>query len=247
MDDRRPENVNHGILPLEVREVGYVVKEQALISGLSFHLEAGDFTVLLGPNGAGKTLTLRLSHGLIQPTAGRINWRGPEGISARWRQAMVFQRPVLLRRSAEANIRHALSLHGVPRAEYDARIGEALERVGLSALRKRQARVLSGGEQQRLALARAWALRPEVLFLDEPTASLDPTAALAVEQSVRAIHAGGATILMTTHDLGQARRFAKTVFFMHRGRMVETGPAPAFFAAPRTPEAEAFLSGDLLA
>ena len=246
MDEIRRDTGVVGILPLELRGVSYEAQGRRLVDTLNLRLEPGSLGVMLGPNGAGKTLTLRLCHGLIEPTLGTVNWLGPEGAQARGRQAMVFQRPVLLRRSAQANIRHALALNGVPRSERADRTREALERVGLSPLANRQARVLSGGEQQRLALARAWALRPEVLFLDEPTASLDPAAALAMEQAVRTIHAAGTTILMTTHDLGQARRFAQTVFFMHRGRLIEQGPAADFFAAPRTREARAFLAGDLL-
>ena len=218
---------------------------------MTLELAAGPRTVLLGPNGAGKSLLLRLCHGLLAPTSGRVAWLGPGagGLSPaalRRRQAMVFQRPVLLRRSVAANVDYALSLHGVPRSGRAARVAEALERVGLGALAGRPARVLSGGEQQRLALARAWAIRPEVLFLDEPTASLDPGAALAVEEIIDAFHRAGSKIVMTTHDLGQARRLADEVVFLHRGRLVEHAPADRFFAGPAAPAADAFVAGRLL-
>ena len=159
---------------------------------------------------------------------------------------MVFQRPVLLRRSALANVAYPLALRGMARAEARARAAEALARAGLDGLANRPARVLSGGEQQRLALARAWVTEPEILFLDEPTASLDPAATRAVEELVLQIHAAGTKIVMTTHDLGQARRMAEEVLFLHQGRLIERSPAAAFFAAPRTPEAAAFIKGELV-
>jgi tungstate transport system ATP-binding protein len=188
---------------------------------------------------------LRLLHGLLAPTEGRVAWSGLPGAAAR-RQAMVFQRPVLLRRSVLANAAYPLRLAGLGRAERDARARDALELVGLGPLADRPARRLSGGEQQRLALARAAALRPEVLFLDEPCASLDPAATRAVEEIVAALAMRGTRIVMTTHDLGQARRLAGDVVFLHRGRVLEHAPAQRFFAAPATPEAAAFLRGDLL-
>jgi tungstate transport system ATP-binding protein len=158
---------------------------------------------------------------------------------------MVFQRPVMLRRSALANIEYALEVNGVHGEEAARRAREALGGVGLGHLAGRQARVLSGGEQQRLALARAWALEPRVLFLDEPTASLDPGAAAEVERIVRAIHAAGTAIVMTTHNLGFARRMADEVVFLHGGRITEQTPAARFFQSPASPEAAQFLKGEL--
>jgi tungstate transport system ATP-binding protein len=159
---------------------------------------------------------------------------------------MVFQRPVLLRRSAKANIVHALRLRHVPRDEAEDRALAALERVGLAALAHRPARVLSGGEQQRVAIARAWALEPEVLFMDEPTANLDPTATHAIEGAITALNEAGVTLIVTTHDLPQARRLARRIVFLHAGRVLEDGPAERFFAGPTSLEAQAFLRGDLL-
>jgi tungstate transport system ATP-binding protein len=154
---------------------------------------------------------------------------------------MVFQRPVLLRRSAEANVRYALACSGVRGATARSRASEALAAVRLDGLAQRPARVLSGGEQQRLALARAWALSPEVLFLDEPTASLDPSATGDVEAIVREIHARGTTIVMTTHNLAQARRLADEVIYLHAGVSTEQTPATRFFTAPQSPDAADFL------
>ena len=234
------------ILPLRLDGVSFAVRGEPLVQDLSFELGAGSRTVVLGPNGSGKSITLRLCHGLIAPTAGSVRWLGPQAGRARSLQAMVFQRPVLLRRSALANVVYGLALKGVPRRERSALALHALERSGLAPLAQRPARVLSGGEQQRLALARAWALRPEVLFLDEPTANLDPAASRAVEAVIAAIHAAGTTLVMTTHDLGQARRLADEVLFLHRGRLLEHARAERFFAAPASGEARAFLRGELL-
>ncbi len=236
--------VARAILPLALDGVCYDAGGTRLIHGLTFTLAHGPRTVILGPNGAGKSLTLRLCYGLLRPSAGAVRWADPA--AAPRRQAMVFHHPVMLRRSAAANVAYALALKGVPRARRGALAAQALARVGLDHLAGRAARALSAGEQQRLALARAWALEPEVLFLDEPTASLDPAATRAIEEAIDAVHASGAKVIMTTHDLGQARRLADEVLFLHHGRLLEHGPAESFFAAPRSREAAAFLNGDLL-
>ena len=233
------------LLPLALDSVGYAAGGRVILAGVSALIEKGPRTVILGPNGAGKSVLMRLAHGLLAPTAGAVRWQGAQPPGARRRQAMVFQRPVMLRRSALGNAVYALRVAGVPRGERQRRARAALERVGLAALADRPARVLSIGEQQRLALARAWALEPEVLFLDEPTASLDPAATREVERIIQAIHTAGTKILMSTHDLGQARRLADEVLFLHQGRLVERGPAEEFFRAPRTAEARAFLQGEL--
>jgi tungstate transport system ATP-binding protein len=158
---------------------------------------------------------------------------------------MVFQRPVLLRRSALANIMYALKVARVARAERARLAAEALESVGLAHLAQRPARVLSGGEQQRLALARAWALHPEVLFLDEPTASLDPSATREIERVIQAFDAAGTKIIMATHNLGQVRRLGDEVLFIHQGRLVEQAPVEQFFSQPVSPEAASFVKGEL--
>ncbi|MGE5503582.1 MAG: ATP-binding cassette domain-containing protein [Actinomycetota bacterium] len=238
------------ILPLEIDGLGFSVGGKVLLDGVSARLEAGTRTVVMGPNGAGKSLLLRLCHGLLAPTRGAVRWGGarvalPDQLVRR-RQAMVFQRPVLLRRSAEANVRYVLALMGVPRARRRAQAFEALDRFGLAPLAGRPARVLSGGEQQRLALARAWAAGPDVLFLDEPTSALDPAATLAVEMAVHEFHAAGTKVVMTTHDLGQARRLADEVLFLSRGRLVEHAPAAAFFHCPASAQGRAFLAGELM-
>ncbi len=231
------------ILPLRAERLGFIAGGEAILTGVDLTIEAGAPSVIIGPNGAGKSVLLRLLHGLLAPTEGRIAYAGPDAVR---RQSMVFQRPVLLRRSVMANALYPLRLAGMAAPEREAQARAALEMVGLAALADRPARRLSGGEQQRLALARAAALRPELLFLDEPCANLDPAATRALEQIVATLAARGTKIVMTTHDLGQAKRLAGEVLFLHRGRLLEQTPAAAFFATPATAEADAFLRGDLL-
>ncbi len=228
---------------LEARRLSIVLGGVRALDQLDLVLEPGLRSVVLGPNGAGKSVLLRALHGLLRPTSGTVTWRGPHGRLPR--QAMVFQRPVMLRRSGLANVRYALAVNGVPDPERSRRAAEALERMGLTAIGDRPARVLSGGEQQRLALARAWSLRPEVLFLDEPTASLDPGAAAEIERAIAAIAAEGTRIVMTTHNLGQARRLADEIVFIHAGRVRERTAADRFFDQPASPEARQFLQGEL--
>lgn len=233
------------ILPMSVEGLGFAARGETLLADIGFTVGRGRCVVVLGPNGAGKSLLLRLCHGLLQPTAGRVSFAAAAA-GRPPRHAMVFQRPVMLRRSALANLRHALALGGVPFRDRGRRAADALARFGLAPLADRPARLLSGGEQQRLAIARATVLRPELLFLDEPTAALDPSATRAVEAAIRSLHAEGVTLVMATHDLGQARRIADEVVFLHAGRLREHAPADAFFAGPRSAEAAAFLKGELL-
>ena len=232
------------ILPLRVENLTFEAGGKRLLDDVSFELHAGLRSVILGPNGAGKSLMLRLCHGLMAPTSGAVRWMGGAA-DARARQAMVFQRPVMLRRSAAANVAFALACRGVERRRRGRLVAEALERTGLTHLADAPAPVLSAGEQQRLALARAWILQPEVLFLDEPTANLDPASTRSVEDIVCAIGARGTKIVLTTHDLTQARRIAEEVLFLYHGRLVESGPAQGFFARPATAAARAYIAGEL--
>ena len=233
------------ILPLALREVSYRAGGRTLIDAISAEIAAGPSTIILGANGAGKSVLMRLMHGLLAPSAGTIAWSEPEEARLRRQQAMVFQRPVMLRRSALANVVYALEVARVPRAERERVAADALGSVGLAHLAQRSARVLSGGEQQRLALARARALHPEVLFLDEPTASLDPSATREIERVIRAFDAAGTKIVMATHSLGQARRLGDEVLFVHQGRLVERAPVEQFFSRPASAEAAAFIKGEL--
>jgi tungstate transport system ATP-binding protein len=241
MDMRSPMS----LLPLRLDHVTFTAGGRRIIDDLSLAIDAGPRTVIVGPNGAGKSVLLRLCHGLLAPTSGSIVWNSVEPTGAPRRQAMVFQRPVLLRRSALANVSHALGIAGVPTRTRSGRAREALSKVGLERLAAHPARVLSGGEQQRLALARAWALQPEIIFLDEPTASLDPGATHEVENVILAMVAAGTKIVLVTHNFGQARRMGDEILFLHQGRIAERACAQTFFKHPQSVEAARFLEGEL--
>ena len=233
-------------LPIMLSEVTLLAGDVTILDRISLVLLGGSApTVLIGPNGAGKTTLLRAAMGLIPVTRGRITWGGRDTASPE-RLAILFQRPAMLRRSTAGNVRYALATAGVPRGQRAGRAAELLADVGLSGLDRRPARRLSGGEQQRLAIARALARNPALLFLDEPTASLDPAATKAIEDIIRAVTARGVKVVMSTHDLGQAKRLAGDVVLLHRGRLIENGPASEFFANPRTQEARTFIAGELL-
>jgi len=233
------------MLPLELDQLAFSAGGTAIINGISARIEAGPRTIILGPNGAGKSVLMRLCHGLLEPTGGRIIWHGARNGDVRRHQAMVFQRPVMLRRSALANVVYGMKLAGKSPRQSELRAMDVLEVVGLAQHAARPARVLSGGEQQRLALARAWALGPDVLFLDEPTANLDPASTQDIEGIVNAIHASGTKIIMTTHNLGQARRLGDEILFISNGRLMEHTPIDRFFKEPASSEASAFIKGEL--
>ncbi|MCR9255236.1 MAG: ATP-binding cassette domain-containing protein [Alphaproteobacteria bacterium] len=241
------EDLDRPLLPLVAENLAYSVDDRALVDIRSLTLRDGGPTVILGPNGAGKSLLLRLLHGLIEPTKGEVLFGGrPADETIRRRQAMVFQRPVLLRRSVAANVDYALKAHGVARSERRERILDLLAMGGLTDKARQPARTLSGGEQQRLALVRALATEPDVLFLDEPTASLYPGAIKAFEALVRDADRAGTKVVMVTQDIGQARRLADEVIFMYRGKIVEKSAAATFFDAPASDAARQFVAGDLL-
>ena len=231
---------------MQARGLCFDAGGKRLVDHIDADLRPHRRTVIMGANGTGKSLLLRLLHGLIQPTAGKVLWQGrPLDREGRRGQAMVFQRPVMLRRSVLANLRFALAVRGVSGSERAAREADAIGQARLDDLANRPARVLSGGEQQRLAVARALACAPRVLFLDEPTASLDPASTYAIEQQIREAHQSGVTIVLVTHDIGQARRLGDDLIFLHAGRVAETGCVSEVFEAPRSEAARAWLEGRL--
>jgi tungstate transport system ATP-binding protein len=235
------------LLPLELRNLSLETGGRLLIDRIDLKVQDRGISVILGSNGAGKSLLLRLVHGLVAPTEGVILWGGtPMDDEIRRRQAMVFQKPVLLRRTAAANITYALGLRGLARSERGPRALRALELAGLQHHAFTPARVLSGGEQQRLCLARALSLDPEVLLLDEPTASLDPASTLAIERLLIGAKHCGIKVIVVTHDVGQARRLAQDVIFLHHGRLIEHQPAWRFFEQPESDTARAFVAGGLV-
>ena len=231
-------------MALHIDNLHYSIGGTEIIRGLSSDVNSTGVSVLMGPNGAGKSVLLRLLHGLITPDSGRIEWDGePIGDAVRGKQAMVFQRPVLLRRSVAANLEF-VARHCVPHGECD--VSALLEVVGLGGKENTPARKLSGGEQQRLALARALVTEPEVLLLDEPSASLDPASTLIIEQVVKHRRDAGVKIYFVTHDVGQAHRIADEVLFIHHGQLIEQAVASEFFNRPASNQAIAYLNGDII-
>ncbi|WP_193568032.1 ATP-binding cassette domain-containing protein [Labrenzia sp. CE80] len=232
-------------MPLSVRHLAFQAGHTSILKGVDLDLKTDALTVLMGPNGAGKSVLLRLLHGLLAPSFGEVRWNGlPLDKSLRRQQALVFQKPVLLRRSVKANLNFALGLR--PVANRAAKLAQALANSGLEHLAKRQARVLSGGEQQRLALARALILDPKVLMLDEPTANLDPASTLVIEQAIASARRRGVKVILVTHDQHQARRLGEEVVFLHDGKITEHNDAESFFDSPKSAAANAYLSGDIL-
>jgi tungstate transport system ATP-binding protein len=230
---------------------------QLALRELTLQIHRGDRIALVGANGSGKTTLLRVLNGLLPPTTGQRVLHAPVGVAAvpavtnaAGRRlpvtAMLFQRPFLLHFSVQRNLQLALWLAGVPKAERADRLHEALARVGLQALAARPARALSGGQQQRLALARAWAVRPDILFLDEPTASLDPSARREVETLIDEFGQAGMALVMSTHNLGQAKRLTRRVLFLDTGRLMADLPVDDFFRRNDLPPVAAqFLKGEL--
>ena len=235
---------DHSLLPLTVHALGYSVHGKTLLRDINLTIENRGISVILGHNGAGKSLLLRVLHGLLAPSQGTISWNNQSASHPRNRkaQAMVFQKPVLLRRSVAANIDYVLAL----RQSASRKLRDSLLRdANLQARAKQLATSLSGGEQQRLAIARALATNPSVIFLDEPTASMDPTATIAIEQQIRSVNRQGIKIIMVTHDIAQARRLADDIVYLHQGSVTEHTNAHDFFAQARSSAAQNYLDGQL--
>ncbi len=217
-------------MELQLRHISYNIGNRRLISDVDLHSATQHCTALLGENGSGKTLLLYLCHGLLEPSGGEVLWdmRPPNA----WRGAitMVFQKPVLLRRSAYNNVDHALYLQGLAKATRTTRVLEALEQVGMTEYKECQAHVLSGGQQRRLAIARAWALRPSVILMDEPTTDLDIHSATAVEGIIKSMQRSGIKIMIATHNLAQVKRLCDEVVFMDQGKLLCHSAKDDFFA-----------------
>ena len=233
------------ILPVELN--GAVVRkgDKNIIGPLDLSITGAGCSILIGPNGAGKTTFLRLLHGLERATSGAVKWSGRKS-KAFSRQSFVFQSPVVLRRSGIENIAYPLYVRGINRKTARAEAEKWIDDIGLSDVGRYDAHVLSGGERQKLAMARALITKPEVLFLDEPTANLDGASTLEIERLILAAREAGTCIIMATHDFGQARRLATEILFMYRGHIHERASTEFFFNDPETEEARKFIRGDLL-
>lgn len=233
------------LLPLAIRNVTVRRRGKRLLGPVSLDLAGDGLTAVIGPNGAGKTTLLRMMHGLERARGGTLEWAVPQG-EARRRQAFVFQTPIMMRRSVLDCIAYPLRLNGASRADARAKARAAAEAAGLGDVLDVPALMASGGEKQKLALARALIRDPEVLFLDEPCANLDGRATREFEDMLSAARADGVRIVMSTHDMGQARRLADEVIFLARGEILEQRAAADFFKAPETPEAQAYLDGGIV-
>ncbi len=231
------------IFPVRIRDLSFRAAARNVLDGVDLDIAHEGITMVLGPNGAGKSVLLRLLCGLLVPSGGSISWGN--GAQPNGSVTMVFQQPMILRTTVLDNVALALKPRGVRRSERHRLAAEFLERVGLTDRAGDAAHYLSGGEKQRLALARAWLTRPRLLLLDEPTASLDPSATAEVERIVREIRTDGTRVLMVTHNLGQATRLADDIAFMSAGRIWEHTPTQQFFRQPGSEAARLFIQGEL--
>jgi len=234
------------ILPLQLHGAVARIRGKTLIGPVDLTIAEQGFTILMGPNGAGKTTLLRLMHGLQRLAGGELSWNRPE-VVVRDRQAFVFQAPIMMRRSVLDCIAYPLTLHGLNKVKAREKAAALAGELGLGELLQHPAPVLSGGEKQKLSLARALIRGPEILFLDEPCANLDGRATREIETILLRAQAGGTRIVMSTHNMGQARRLATDVVFMYGGKVHECADADSFFGTTqKTPEAEAFVKGDIV-
>lgn len=232
---------------LSVRLNNVCVKRRGkmILGPVDLQLSGGGVTIVLGPNGAGKTTLLKVMHGVERISAGTVSWSAPSD-KAQQAQAYVFQRPIMLRRTVGQNLAYPLQLLGLPKAQIAEQVADWAGQIGLTDVLDHPAPRLSGGEKQKLALGRALIRRPEVLFLDEPCANLDGRSTREIETVLRSANEAGTRIIMTTHNLGQARRLADDVVFLLNGCIHEQGQAPEMFAAPQTTAAQAFFQGDIV-
>ena len=233
------------ILPLRLNGAVARIRGKRLVGPVDLVIGSKGLTIVMGPNGSGKTTLLRLMHGLQRLSDGQVKWAVEDAI-ARTRQAYVFQSPIMMRRRVVDNIAYPLVLQGTPRKKARQVAADWAARFGLGEALERPAPYLSGGEKQKLSLARALICRPEILFLDEPCANLDGRAMREIEAILQKAKADGTRIVMATHDMGQARRLATEVVFMYGGKVHETAAAPDFFKQPATAEARAFINGDIV-
>jgi tungstate transport system ATP-binding protein len=233
------------ILPLKVENACVEKRGNRIVGPIDLEISQKGFTIIMGPNGSGKTSLLRLLHGLENPRGGSLDWNGSTE-TAQLHQSFVFQTPIMLRRTAIENIIYPLILRNIPKDEALKIAKEWIGKINLEKSTDINARFLSGGEKQKLAIARALTTKPQLLFLDEPTANLDGSATREIEALLQETHKAGTRIIMTTHNIGQGKRLAEDVMFIYRGNILETSNAKQFFKKPQTKEAQAFIDGDIL-
>ena len=233
------------MFPLIAENLVVEFKGQRILGPIGLNLSKGDIAVILGPNGSGKTTLLKSLHGIIKIKHGAISWSFPKSESMA-KQMFVFQSPIMLRRSVFENLTYPLTLCKTPKAEINRLADEWVSRISLKEVIHIAATRLSRGEKQKLALARALITKPEMLFLDEPTASLDGKTTLEIEKLLQNCAENGTTIMMSTHDIGQAKRLAKNILFLNKGKLESTQPAQTFFREPMSNNASKFIAGDIV-
>ena len=233
------------MFPLIAENLVVEFQGKQILGPINLNINKGDIAVILGPNGSGKTSLLKALHGLLKLRLGTVRWSCLKAESI-GKQMFVFQTPIMLRRSVFENLTYPLLLRKTPKAQANHRATQWLDRIDLTALMHVPATRLSGGEKQKLALARALITEPEMLFLDEPCASLDGKTTFEIESLLQNCVAGGTTIMMSTHDLGQAKRLAKNIYFLNKGTLESVQSAKTFFIKPLSQNASKFIAGDIV-
>ncbi len=234
------------ILPLTLEKISLEIGGKFILKDINMNIFKGQPKIILGPNGAGKSTLMKICHGLIKPSTGKVIWSNYSQKYCAKRQAMVFQRPVMLRRTVEKNLLYVINFSDSNNNDKYKLVSDALKLVGMEKFENYPARELSQGEQQKLALARAWLLKPEMLFLDEPTSNLDPESTDKVEKIINTISSNGTQILMTTHNIAQAERIGNEIFFMDNGKIIEQSKSETFFLKPVSYQAKKFISNEKL-
>ncbi len=233
------------ILPVSMTDAVVRKRGNTILDGIGLTLGPTGMTIIMGPNGSGKTTLLRLLNGLERLRSGHIQW-GCDAGEARKRQAFVFQIPILMRRTVLDNIAYPLKVRGEDQSAAREAAKHWANEVGLGKKCSLEAQYLSGGERQKLAIARALITEPDLLSLDEPTTNLDGISTREIEALLQRARDKGERLIMTTHDVGQAKRLATEVVFINRGKICEHTTAEEFFISPQTPEAQAYLRGDIV-
>ena len=232
------------LTPIVVSNLSLLLGKTKILDKIKCKIHNESIVAVLGPNGAGKSMFLKTINGLIGVESRKINFNSIEiNNYIRKEIAMVFQKPTLLRRSVFENMQFVLDKKN---KLSNLEIMKLLQRVSLDTFKDKPARLLSGGEQQRLSLARALLINPSLLLLDEPTANLDPYSVNLIEEIILDENKKGKTIILTTHDMGQAKRLAKEILFFNKGKLLEQTKAINFFKKPKTKEAQSYINGKIL-
>jgi tungstate transport system ATP-binding protein len=232
---------------MQLVELQKSYRAEKALQSISLTLQGGKIIILLGVNGAGKSTLMRILSGLEDPDSGKIlfNNQNIDAKNLRQVSTLVFQKAAMFTMNVYDNLAYGLKIRNVPKEEIQKKVCCALEAVKLSGFEKRRAKKLSVGEQQRIALARAFLLDSKVLLLDEPTANLDPNSAVIIEKAIVSQKNSQRVIVMATHNLNQARRMADEIVHIHNGEIVEVAAPEDFFDNPKSEITRKFINGEL--